>query len=109
MRGDRQQIQTSVLGGADSKEPLMLPLEAIELDPFSRHQRDTFWCGLALLTAYAKQQQGAAAARRATQECERAAKGAGRARKLLETLERRGAHRRRGPLRELVKELVNEA
>ncbi|MFB7852429.1 hypothetical protein ACFC34_36190 [Streptomyces sp. NPDC056053] len=49
MRGDRRQIQTAVLGSADSEEPLLLPLEAIELDAFRRrHQRDTFWCGLLL-------------------------------------------------------------
>ncbi|MDQ0904098.1 hypothetical protein QFZ22_000083 [Streptomyces canus] len=49
MQGDRRQIQTAVLGGADSEEPLMLPLEAIELDAFRRrHEHDTFWCGLLL-------------------------------------------------------------
>ncbi|MFG2677392.1 hypothetical protein [Streptomyces sp. NPDC048445] len=33
----------------DSDEPLMLPLEAIELDVFRRrHDGDTFWCGLLL-------------------------------------------------------------
>jgi hypothetical protein len=49
VRGDRRQIQTAVLGGADSDEPLMLPLEAIELDAFRRrHEHDTFWCGLLL-------------------------------------------------------------
>ncbi|MFF3412766.1 hypothetical protein ACFYW8_42895 [Streptomyces sp. NPDC002742] len=49
MRGDRRQIQTAVLGGADSEEPLILPLEAIELDSFRRrHEHDTFWCGLLL-------------------------------------------------------------
>ncbi|MFF7780419.1 hypothetical protein ACFZCG_39155 [Streptomyces tanashiensis] len=49
MRGDRRQIQTAVLGSADSEEPLMLPLEAIELDAFRRqHEHDTFWCGLLL-------------------------------------------------------------
>ncbi|KOG29354.1 hypothetical protein AQJ84_04460 [Streptomyces resistomycificus] len=49
MRGDRRQIQTAVLGGADSEDPLMLPLEAIELDAFRRrHEHDTFWCGLLL-------------------------------------------------------------
>ncbi|MGW2522338.1 hypothetical protein ACWC09_36095 [Streptomyces sp. NPDC001617] len=45
-RGDRRQIQTAVLGSADSEESLMLPLEAIELDARRRHERDTFWCGL---------------------------------------------------------------
>ncbi|MEV8435075.1 zinc finger domain-containing protein [Streptomyces chartreusis] len=49
MRDDRRQIQTAVLGGADSEEPLILPLEAIELDAFRRrHEHDTFWCGLLL-------------------------------------------------------------
>ncbi|MFF4138524.1 hypothetical protein ACFY1B_45430 [Streptomyces mirabilis] len=49
MRGDRRQIQTAVLGGADSEEPLILPLEAIEPDAFRRrHELDTFWCGLLL-------------------------------------------------------------
>ncbi|MFF3358212.1 hypothetical protein ACFYWN_37655 [Streptomyces sp. NPDC002917] len=49
MQGDRRQIQTAVMGSADSEEPLMLPLEAIELDAFRRrHGDDTFWCGLLL-------------------------------------------------------------
>ncbi|MFD9240663.1 hypothetical protein ACFV0D_01745 [Streptomyces sp. NPDC059556] len=49
MSGDRRQIQTAVLGSADSEEPLMLPLEAIELDAFRRrHEHDTYWCGLLL-------------------------------------------------------------
>ncbi|MFC5724923.1 hypothetical protein ACFP1Z_32730 [Streptomyces gamaensis] len=43
MRDDRRQIQAAVLGSADSEEPLMLPLEAIELDAFRhRHEHDTF-------------------------------------------------------------------
>ncbi|MET9960057.1 hypothetical protein ABZ128_13530 [Streptomyces sp. NPDC006326] len=46
MRGDNRQIQTAVLGGADSEEPLMLPLEAIEHAFRRRHDQDTFWCGL---------------------------------------------------------------
>jgi hypothetical protein len=46
---DKRQIQTAVLGSADSEEPLTLPLEAIELDAFRRrHQHDTYWCGLLL-------------------------------------------------------------
>lgn len=46
---DRRRIQTAVLGSADSDEPLMLPLEAIELDVFRQiHEHDTFWCGLLL-------------------------------------------------------------
>ncbi|MGW5866518.1 zinc finger domain-containing protein [Streptomyces sp. NPDC055239] len=49
MQRDRRQIQTAVLGSADSEEPLMLPLEAIELDAFRhRHEQHTFWCGLLL-------------------------------------------------------------
>ncbi|WP_329169471.1 hypothetical protein OG709_35720 (plasmid) [Streptomyces sp. NBC_01267] len=49
MVDDRRQIQTAVLGGVDSDEPLMLPLEAIELDAFrQRHEGDSFWCGLLL-------------------------------------------------------------
>ncbi|MEW2579997.1 hypothetical protein [Streptomyces syringium] len=36
MRTDRRRIQTAVLGGADSDDPLMLPMEAIELDAFRR-------------------------------------------------------------------------
>lgn len=49
MRIDKRRIQTAVLGGADSEEPLMLPLEAIELDAFRhRHEQHTFWCGLLL-------------------------------------------------------------
>ncbi|MFD7677451.1 hypothetical protein [Streptomyces sp. NPDC060187] len=38
-----------VLGRADSEEPRVLPVEAIELDAFRRlHVHDTFWCGLLL-------------------------------------------------------------
>ncbi|MGW3321344.1 hypothetical protein [Streptomyces virginiae] len=33
----------------DAEEPLMLPLEAIDLDACrQRHEHDTFWCGLFL-------------------------------------------------------------
>ncbi|MFF1715777.1 hypothetical protein [Streptomyces sp. NPDC058268] len=49
MRTDKRRIQTAVLGGADSEEPLMLPMEAIELDAFRhRYESDTFWCGTLL-------------------------------------------------------------
>ncbi|WEH43990.1 hypothetical protein [Streptomyces sp. AM 2-1-1] len=49
VRRDKRQIQTAVLGSADSEEPLVLPLEAIELDAFRTvHERDSFWCGLLL-------------------------------------------------------------
>ncbi|MFJ5680254.1 hypothetical protein [Streptomyces sp. NPDC093097] len=38
-----------MLGSADSEEPLMLPMEAIELDAFRhRYESDTFWCGTLL-------------------------------------------------------------
>ncbi|WP_331727934.1 hypothetical protein [Streptomyces sp. NBC_01176] len=41
--------QTAVLGSAESDDPLLLPLEAIELGAFRRaHAADTFWCGLLL-------------------------------------------------------------
>ncbi len=44
--GDRRRIQTAVLGSVDSQEPLVLPLEAIELDAFRRQYEGlTFWCG----------------------------------------------------------------
>jgi hypothetical protein len=43
---DRRRIQTAVLGSVDSQEPLVLPLEAIELDAFrKRYEGQTFWCG----------------------------------------------------------------
>ncbi|OSZ61311.1 hypothetical protein OQI_06015 [Streptomyces pharetrae CZA14] len=49
VQADRRRIQTAVLGGTDSDEPLMLPMEAIELDAFRRvHADDTFWCGTLL-------------------------------------------------------------
>ncbi|MCL7382527.1 hypothetical protein [Streptomyces sp. 35G-GA-8] len=49
MRADKRRIQTAVLGGAGSEEPLMLPMEAIELDAFRHaHESDTFWCGTLL-------------------------------------------------------------
>lgn len=49
MPGDKRRIQTAVLGSAESEVPLILPLEAIELDAFRRHHaEDTFWCGLLL-------------------------------------------------------------
>ncbi|MER5781304.1 hypothetical protein ABT104_06180 [Streptomyces mobaraensis] len=35
-----------MLGSAGSEEPLILPMEAIEVDAFRRrHEHDTFWCG----------------------------------------------------------------
>ncbi|MEV0038520.1 hypothetical protein [Streptomyces sp. NPDC050804] len=46
---DRRQVQRAALGSADAGDPLMLPLEAIELDAFRHlHESDTFWCGLLL-------------------------------------------------------------
>jgi hypothetical protein len=49
VQADKRRIQTAVLGGADSEEPLMLPMEAIELDVFRhRYESDTFWCGILL-------------------------------------------------------------
>ncbi|MBC2906766.1 hypothetical protein [Streptomyces cupreus] len=49
MLEDRRRIQTAVLGDAASEVPLLLPLEAIEVDAFRReHVGDTFWCGLLL-------------------------------------------------------------
>ncbi|MGW3303988.1 zinc finger domain-containing protein [Streptomyces rubiginosohelvolus] len=49
MKRDKRQIQTAVLGSADSEEPLVLPLEAIELGAFRAvHENDSFWCGLLL-------------------------------------------------------------
>ncbi|WP_234371165.1 hypothetical protein [Streptomyces sp. XY431] len=36
-----------VPGSAESDDPLLPPLEAIELEAFRRrHAEDTFWCGL---------------------------------------------------------------
>jgi hypothetical protein len=38
-----------VLSSAESEEPLMLPMEAIELDVFRhRYRGETFWCGTLL-------------------------------------------------------------
>ncbi|XXZ47423.1 hypothetical protein AAGT00_00240 (plasmid) [Streptomyces cavourensis] len=49
MQRDKRQIQTAVLGSADSEVPLVLPLEAIELGAFrAAHENDSFWCGLLL-------------------------------------------------------------
>ncbi|MFJ2774358.1 hypothetical protein [Streptomyces sp. NPDC087300] len=49
MQADRRRIQTAVLGSADSDEPLMLPMEAIELDAFRyRCEGATYWCGTLL-------------------------------------------------------------
>jgi len=49
VQADRRRIQTAVLSSAESEEPLMLPMEAIELDMFRhRYEGETFWCGLLL-------------------------------------------------------------
>ncbi|WP_432171190.1 zinc finger domain-containing protein [Streptomyces sp. 1222.5] len=49
MQADRRRIQTAVLSSAESEEPLMLPMEAIELDVFRhRYEGETFWCGTLL-------------------------------------------------------------
>ncbi|MEV6536353.1 hypothetical protein AB0M86_43470 [Streptomyces sp. NPDC051639] len=47
--GDTRRIQAAVLGHKNSDEPLVLPLEAFELDVFRHlHRGATFWCGLLL-------------------------------------------------------------
>ncbi|MFF7191410.1 hypothetical protein ACFZAR_40900 [Streptomyces sp. NPDC008222] len=44
---DRRRVQTAVIGHADSELPVVLPMEAIELDDFrARHADQTYWCGL---------------------------------------------------------------
>lgn len=49
MQADRRRIQTAVLSSAESEEPLMLPIEAIELDVFRhRYEGEAFWCGTLL-------------------------------------------------------------
>ncbi|MGX4695189.1 hypothetical protein [Streptomyces sp. JNUCC 63] len=46
---DTRRIQTAVLGHRESDEPLVLPLEAFELDVFRHlYQGATFWCGVLL-------------------------------------------------------------
>jgi hypothetical protein len=46
---DTRRIQTAVLGHQESDEPLVLPLEAFELDVFRHLYREaTFWCGVLL-------------------------------------------------------------
>lgn len=49
MQSDRRQVQTAVLSSPDSEDPVVLPLEAIELDAFRQsHRGATFWCGTLL-------------------------------------------------------------
>ncbi|MFD9566124.1 hypothetical protein [Streptomyces sp. NPDC059994] len=44
---DRRRVQTAVIGHADSELPVVLPIEAIELDDFrARHDGETYWCGV---------------------------------------------------------------
>ncbi|WP_158713534.1 hypothetical protein [Streptomyces sp. NRRL F-525] len=46
---DTQLVQTAVIGDERSDVPVVLPVEAIELDAFHRtHAHDTFWCGTLL-------------------------------------------------------------
>jgi competence protein CoiA-like protein len=44
---DKRRVQTAVIGDAESESPVVLPLEAIELDEFRHlHSGDTYWCGV---------------------------------------------------------------
>lgn len=44
---DKRRVQTAVIGHADSELPVVLPMEAIELDDFrARHADETYWCGV---------------------------------------------------------------
>jgi hypothetical protein len=46
---DTRQIQTAVLGSAESDDPVVCPTDPAELDAFrSEYQGDSFWCGLLL-------------------------------------------------------------
>ncbi|MFG2463368.1 hypothetical protein ACGFWE_40835 [Streptomyces sp. NPDC048523] len=46
---DTRLVQTAVIGDEQSDVPVVLPIEAIELDVFRRvHSHDTFWCGVLL-------------------------------------------------------------
>ncbi len=43
---DKRRVQTAVIGNPDSELPVVLPMEAIELDDFRiRHANQTYWCG----------------------------------------------------------------
>ncbi|MET9669405.1 hypothetical protein ABZY19_29215 [Streptomyces sp. NPDC006475] len=47
MAPDKRRVQTAVIGHADSELPVVLPMEAIELDDFrARHADETYWCGV---------------------------------------------------------------
>lgn len=72
-------------------------------------ENETMAAADALVRAHAKQQQDAATARRAELQDERAEQAAGRARKLLGILERRGDRLSPEAMRKLVNEVVNEA
>ncbi|MFE2498831.1 hypothetical protein [Streptomyces scopuliridis] len=44
---DKRRVQTAVTGDADSESPVVLPMEAIELDQFRQvHAGVTYWCGI---------------------------------------------------------------
>ncbi|WP_455356923.1 hypothetical protein [Streptomyces sp. SYSU K217416] len=44
---DKRRVQTAVIGHADSELPVVLPMEAIELDDFrARRAGQTYWCGV---------------------------------------------------------------
>lgn len=44
---DKRRVQTAVIGHADSEIPVVLPMEAIEVDDFrARHAGETYWCGV---------------------------------------------------------------
>lgn len=44
---DSRRVQTAVLGDEHSELPIVLPMEAIEVDRFRQaHHEDTFWCGV---------------------------------------------------------------
>lgn len=44
---DRRRVQTAVIDNADSELPVVLPMEAIELDDFrAHHAGQTYWCGV---------------------------------------------------------------
>ncbi|MEU8718216.1 hypothetical protein [Streptomyces sp. NPDC048663] len=72
-------------------------------------EKQTLAAAESLMEAHMKQQQEAAAARRAELQDERSSQAAGRARKLLGILERRGAQMSPEAMRKLVNEVVNEA
>ncbi|MFJ5851240.1 hypothetical protein [Streptomyces sp. NPDC092903] len=47
MDRDKRRVQTAVIGSPESELPVVLPLDAVELDAFRRqHPDDTYWCGV---------------------------------------------------------------